>query len=301
MDEEIFVTYNPGKKTEYIECFKAFKKKFNYFEDIKLKFTPDEKYNLYEKDLQDINSGMPELVSLIDTRDLPENKDEPIRMLLRDKFLKIDDEEKNEHILHEIGHFITNPSLKKIRQYISKNSPDKIIIQKPKYQQLIDFHNKGLTYLLDLLKLPQEVNADLWIYENEPKYSETRFKRYCDGVNTTFIENDKRKFFYIIPFLNFHLIYRYSTINKIDFKIKNECLEKVDKANERLYELAQNLGWGSLKQLKYQNDILKSIEYKNPNYRKLIQIYEELFKEYIQISSSFFPRNYQDEILKIYL
>ncbi len=299
MFTELIISYNPKNEDEVIDYFSYFIKEFSYLNCFKLKFSSDVKYGLYKDDLVYINSGMPELASLIDTRSLKEHKHEPIRILLRDGFFRLNKEEKNENILHEIGHLITNPNLLKIRQYISENSPEKILVKESKYQKLIDYHNKGLIYLFDLLKLKQEVSADVWLYHNELEYSEKRNTRYCNGINNKFDENNKNKLFYKIPFFNFHIIYRYSLINKIDLKIKDKCLTKIDKANKRLYEIAKRFEWNELKQLKYQKDILEAIS--SEKHLKLIKLYEENFKEYIQISSSFFPRHYQDEILDIYL
>jgi len=157
-----------------------------------------------------------------------------------------------------------------------------------------------LTYLFDIPKLPQEINAELWIFEKEPKYSETRLKRYCVGINENFTETDKRKFFYEISFINFHIIFRYSTIKKVDFDFKGACLLKINKVNRTFHEITNNLGWKDLKQLAYQDDILESIEYKNEKFTKLINLYEGIFEEYINISSSFFPNVYKNEILRLY-
>jgi len=300
MVEEIFVIYNPNNREECVKYFNKFKRQFLYLDNINLKFTPDENYNLYNKDLENINSGMPECVSLIDTRNLPERNNEPNRLLIKDNFFRATLEEKNENILHELGHFFTNQTFKELRQYLSINNPEQIEIQNFENQKLIDNHNKGLSYLWDIPKLPLEINAELWIYENEPEYSESRIKRYCIGVNTEFSENDKIKYFYKIPFINFHIIYRCLTVKKVNFDFTNDCLARLDKANNRLFKIANNFGWNGLKQLAFQSNILKSVEYKNENISNLIKIYEEIFEEYIKISASFFSEDFQNEILKLY-
>jgi len=100
--------------------------------------------------------------------------------------------------------------------------------------------------------------------------------------------------------LNYHIIYRYATINNACFNSKDDCLLKVNHANKQLYYLSKNLGWRKLKQLEHQDDILKSVEYKNENNFKLLRLYEEIFEEYIHYSSSFFPENYKKEILELY-
>jgi len=294
--EEILVVHNLQFKIECIKYFETFKKQFKYLENIDLKFTPDESYTKYETDLEYINSGTPELISLIDTRDLVRYKNDPIRLFIKDGFFKISDKEKDEQLLHELGHFFTNDKLKKIRKIISEMNFPKISTKESKYQT--DLHNKGLAYLTDIIKLPQEVNAEKWVNQNEANISSIRFKRFCEGINSNFTENDKTRFFYIIPFLNYHILLRYALINKINFKSKHKHLMKLDMANKQLHFISKKLGWANLKQLSFQKDILKSVQ--DEDYSKLISLFEDMFNEYIIISSSFFPKKLQKTILKIY-
>lgn len=285
--------------------FLKFNNDYNYLSDIDLKYTPDVTYDKYSEDFKNLNRSWTAKAELIDTRDLIGYESDPVRIVLSKDFYTSSTNEQKEIIFHELGHFITNTNLTEIRNFIAKENPKILGINNSNLTALVNAHNEGLSYIFQIPKLIQEVNAELWGYENEQEFCKTRLQLYCQTIDE-FIASSKngitvsQDFFYQIPRLIFLILWRESIVKHTDYDFSKKCLENTKSAFDILKKLATDSGWGDLKLLNMKNEILKAIEYKNENIESLKEIYLELFEEYISKSSQFFPLDLRTQIRPFY-
>jgi len=302
MKEKIHIINSKEKSKLAREYFDYFQKTFSYLNNIDLVLEPDNHYDKHEEDLNIISRGWSETAELVDTRNLVDYKDHPVRLLLTDNFFELSIKEKNETIFHELGHYFTNPDLLEIREYISLKNPKILSINSRELQPLVNAHNTALNFVFQIPKLLQEINAELWVYENEPYYSETRIKKYCSAISDSIDEFKKATvqegWFYEIPRLNFLILWRLCIIKSLNFDYIDDCFKKTKEANELFINLAKSVKWDQLKILRFQSNVLKAL--KDSDIKELISVFEEIFDDFIQNSSRFFPPNLQRQLIDFY-
>jgi hypothetical protein len=302
MKEKIHIVNSKEKSKLAREYFDYFQKTFSYLSNIELVFEPDNQYDKHEEDLNTISRGWSETAELVDTRNLVDYEDDPVRLLLTDKFFELSKKEKNETILHELGHYFTNPDLLEIREYISVKNPKILNINSKELQPIVNAHNTALNFVFQIPKLLQEVSAELWVYKNEPDYSETRIKKYCSAISDSIDEFKKaivqKGWFYEIPRLNFLILWRLSIIRSLNFDYIDDCIKKTNEANGLFINLAKSVKWDQLKILRFQSNVMKAL--KDSDIKELISVFEEIFDDFIQNSSRFFPSNLQRQLIDFY-
>jgi hypothetical protein len=304
MKAVIFIINSEDNLEESKNYFQLFNKKFNYLRDIELKFYPDIRYEKYQEDLSTLKRGWSETAEIIDTRELTNYNHNPVRLILTDNFFELPTTKQDEAILHELGHYFTNPNLLEIRKYIAKKNPPIIKINQADLQILINKHNGATNFVFQIPKLIQEVNAELWVFEHERKYSESRIKGYCAGIEQ-FLNECKnatvdKDWFYNIPNLNFLILWRLSIFKSLDFDYIENCFQKTNEANKLFKELAATVNLDKLKIFTLQSDLLKSLEYKNENSKELIGLFEIIFDDFIINSARFFPSELQTQLVNFY-
>lgn len=305
MKTEIYIVQPLENIESSKNFFSDFNNAHNYLSDIELKYTPEVTYDKYSEDFKNLNRSWMAKAELIDTRDLIGYESDPVRLVLSKDFYTSDTNEQKEIIFHELGHFITNSNLTEIRNFIAKENPKLLGINNSNLTTLVNAHNEGLSYIFQIPKLIQEVNAELWGYEYEQEFCKNRLQLYCQTIDE-FIDSRKsgitvsQDFFYQIPRLNFLILWRESIVKYTNYDFSKNCLVNTNSSFEILKKLATDSGWGDLKLLNKKNEILKAIEYKNENIESLKKIYLELFEEYISKSSQFFPLELRTQIRPFY-
>jgi hypothetical protein len=305
MKKEIYIVQPLENIESSKSFFSTFNSNHNYLSEIDLKYTPEVTYDKYSEDFMNLNRLWSAKAELIDTRNLIGYESDPVRLVLSKDFYKSSTNEQKEMIFHELGHFITNTNLIEIRNFLAKENPKILRISNSNLTALVNAHNEGLSYIFQIPKLIQEVNAELWGYENEPEFCKTRLQFYCQTIDE-FIASSKKgitvsqDFFYQIPRLLFLILWRESIVKYTDYDFSKKCSENTKSAFEILKKLATESGWDGLKLLNRKNEILKAIEYKDENIDSIKVIYLELFEEYISKSSQFFPSNLRTQIRQFY-
>lgn len=131
-----------------------------------------------------------------------------------------------------------------------------------------------------------------------------RISNYCEDISNSLEEFKNAKvdegWFYQIPNLNFLILWRLSIIKHLEFDYIDDCLKAATEANELFKQLALSVGWGDLKILQLQDEILEALEYKSENIDKLQNAYELIFHDYVANSAKFFPTQLQNQILDFY-
>lgn len=305
MKNEIFIVQPIEFLNESKIFFGTFNKTFDYLVDVNLKFTPEYKYPQYDEDYNNLKVSWIAKAEIIDTRELSGYEKQPVRLILSKDFFTSNITEQYEIILHEIGHYITNVELLEIRNFIGKENPKKLGCSNIQLDSLVDAHNQGLNYVFQILKLIQEVNAELWCYENQKDYCNNRLKLYCDTIteflNAYNINTQVSKgFFYEIPQLVFLILWRKAIIRHTSFDFSSTCIDSTNSAYDLLMGLANKVGWGQLKLFTKSDEILTAITYKNENIEDLKRLYLEIFDEYITESSKFFPEPMNNQIRPFY-
>lgn len=305
MKTEIYIV----QPLENIEISKKFFSDFDkdhvYLKNIDLKFASEVPYDKFEEDFKNLSRPWTAEAELIDTRDLIGYEGDPVRLILSKDFYLAESKKQKEIIFHELGHFITNTNLTEIRNFIDKENPKILAIDIPILTKLVNAHNEGLSYIFQIPKLIQEVNAEMWVFENERDFCDTRLQLYCQKIEE-FIESYKngitvsQDFFYQIPKLNFLILWRDAIVKHTDFSFSQNCLANTKLAFDILKKLAAESGWNDLKLLNKKDEILTAIDYKNENVESLKNIYSELFEDYISKSSQFFPLELKAQIRPFY-
>lgn len=304
MKTKIYVVNSKEKSTETKDYFNSFNARFKYLSQIELVFQPENEYKKFQDDLNTIKRGWSQTAEIVDTRELAGYDQDPVRLLLTDNFFELSVSKKDEAILHELGHFFTNPDLLEIRKYIAKKNPPLLNINNPNLQNLTNAHNTALNFLFQIPKLVQEISAELWVYEHERDYSESRIKDYCVAVEQSLKEFKNAKvnesWFYNIPNLNFLILWRLSIFKSMDFDYINNCIEKTNEANVLFKGLAKTVNFENLKIFTLQTDIINSLDYSNENIIELIKTFEIIYNNYIVNSARFFPLEIQTQIVEFY-
>ncbi len=308
MKRRIYVIQKDSNLKQSKLFFKSFNEQFSYLFKIDLLF-PDYKKKLYEKydeDLDVLKRGFSETAELIDTRWLENHKSDPVRLLLTDKFFELDEDQQKQVILHELGHYFTNPRLRKIRNFISIENPKLLPLhsKNPQEQALVDAHNRGLNFIFQIPKLIQEVYAEMWVFENEKTYSMDRIKIYCKDLKESINEFSNvevgKDFFYRIPELSFLILWRLSIFRYLDFDYIDLCVRNTEKLNFLLQNLSNSIDFGELNIFKLQKELIDSLTYKKEDIFAICKIYESIFKEYISTSTLFFPGSLRKQIIDFY-
>ncbi len=304
MSDKIFIIQKSDLIVESKKYFDYFNENFNHLHGLELLFPSEALYPGFNDDLKTIDRGWSEQAELIDTRRLDGYENDPVRILLTKDFFDLDNIKRNEAILHELGHYWTNSSLQEIRDYIAKENPKTLSINHSTLKNLVNAHNEGLNYIFQIPKLVQEVNAELWVYENEKVYSKTRINRYCETIKTSQSEFNKASvnegWFFQIPKINFLILWRLSIFKHIQFDYILECIDNANKINEAFKNLAKKAGWGHLKLFELQEDVLTCLDYKRENISRLCGSYEQIFEDYIRNSAKFFPEDIPVQLFKFY-
>ena len=304
MKTKLYVVNSKSKSNETVVYFESFNERFNYLKRIELIFQPGNEYDKYQEDLNTIQRGWSETAEIIDTRELIGYEQDPVRLLLTDNFFDLSVLEKDEAILHELGHYFTNPSLITIRKYIAVKNPPIVNTNQPDLQELINAHNSAMNYVFQIPKLSQEVNAELWVYKHERKYSKSRIKRYCDSVEQSLNEFRTAKvnesWFYEIPRLNFLLLWRLAIFQSLDFDYIDDCIQKTQDVNIQFKNLAKTVSWDKLKIFTMQQAVLNDLENGKCNSQEFISEFELIYDDYILNSARFFPINMKNQLIEFY-
>ncbi len=306
-NDNIILVYERENLENTKAYFKIFRNEFDYLNSIQLKYTPEAVYSEYESDLNILNMGHFETAEIIDTRNIPWRDSEPVRILLKNSFFTLSTLKKHEVILHEIGHYFTNPRLLTIRKYIADVDPPLLGIRSDNHQMnlLVLAHNKAINYIFQIPKLIQEMNGELWVYENQPKYSEQRLKGYCAGVKETLpkiqaIISLQKDFLYKIPAISSFILFRKSVLRNTNFNFTQDCLLAIEEINREFLGLVDKAGWQTLKLVEHQRDVLGCLEYNNENIIRLTELYEIILSDFVVASSEFFPEIIHSNIIAFY-
>lgn len=273
---------------------------------VEFEYTPEFKYNEYDNDLRTINRCYSPYAELIDTRGINNMNDQSTRLLLSDNFFSKSQLEKYEIFLHELGHFITNPELIEIRNYIAKKNPPIMSIQNAStyIQELLNKHNKSVNYLFQIPKLVQEINAELWIYNNYREYSESRLKDYCSELSKSikkYHQCQPDKFFlFQIPELNILLLFRILVLKHTEYSFSKECSESVETLFGLLDKLAEKANCNKLKIITERENLKIALEYKKENIQDIQKLYKSIFEDFILHSVEYFPEELRNDILRFY-
>jgi len=307
--ERIIVVTEPGLEQNASRCLECFQSRYPHLEQVDMVFAPDEQYSLYQDDVNRIRRGWSQNAEIIDTRDLAEHQDEPVRLLLTTQFLESGQEEQDSVLLHEIGHYMTNPRLIGVRRYISRTDPPLLSANvsgpnTPRIRSLIGRHNKGLNYIFQLPKLPQEVNAELWVYENHSEISKARIEDYrrTDVENLQLLRGLRvqREFLYDIPNIVFAVTWKQAFLRWMDFEFVADYLDEVNNMWTELLSFSATVSLERLKILTLHDEFLQTLEYKDEKLDRLIELYEDTFREFIIESAGFFPISARPQILNLY-
>lgn len=304
MKTKLYVVNSKSKSIEVVDYFKSFNDRFKYLKKIELLLQPYNEYEKYAEDLNTIQRGWSETAEIIDTRELIGYEKDPVRILLTDNFFDLPLSEKDEAILHELGHYFTNPSLLKIRNYIAIKNPPIANSTQTDLQLLLNAHNTAMSFVFQIPKLAQEVNAELWVYEHERKYSESRIKRYCDAIEQSLNEFKTAKvdedWFYEIPRLNFLLLWRLAIFQSLDFDYIADCIQKTKEANDLFNNLAKTVNWDKLKIFTLQAAVLNNLRNGTFDSQNFISEFELIYDDFILNSARFFPLNMQNQLIEFY-
>lgn len=303
---EIVLVY---QKQNYQQCkllFKEFSVDIKLPYSISFKYTPDYLYEKYKSDLATILRGYSDNAELIDTRNLKEYKNQPTRLLFTNNFFSLPKEEKYANNLHELGHYFTNPDLIKIRNYIADDNPKLLSIRNPtdSMKNLLKLHNESVNYIFQIPKLVQEINAELWVYNNYPNYSELRLQNYCSDLHNYIQEFRNAKpdgfFLFQIPKLNFLLLWRKLIVRHTNFPFSKDCLLQVDELLNLLDQLAVKSNCNKLKIITNRSELEKTLEYHSENIVEVQSLYESMFKDFIMNSIMLFPNELRNDIKVFY-
>jgi len=294
---EIIIVYNPLFEEECKAFFYNFTIRFPYLDNTELKYPPKFVYPNYEYDLIMLNQITP-TATTIDFRGI---STEPVKMYLPDSFFGRSEENQLEIVLHELGHLFTNDKTLEILRYKTSHvhlvtpfkSVDKAIMQK---------HAYCLKHLLQIINLCNEVNAEVWMYQNESYYSHSHIQKYYNAISPSIahlkdVPHDTN-FFFEIPEATFFILFRFATLEKVKYDFTRKFLNDLQSFNAFLHQYAAESGWGTLRQITYQDAILDSV--RKQDCSKLIYQYEEIFDEFIRDSMPFFPLDERLKILPTY-
>ena len=280
---------------------------FKLLQNVELRYSPDSHYLNYQEDLDRLNYSAAAKAEIIDTRDLigvPIFENQESRLLFSKAFFSSTEVEKKEIFLHEIGHYLTNQSLKDIRRFIALNSPNYLSISDKNYDKLCSDFNNGIYYIVQLIKLSQELNAELWVYENHCEYSYSRLQNYCDTLDsfilTEIVEIEDKTIFFQLPQLYSLIMFRQIIITKTVHDYSEECARKVKIAINKLLQIASKIGFRQMKMFKLKNSMIESLQYGNENHALQISNYISIFEDYIIKSLEFFPVHLHNDIKKFY-
>jgi hypothetical protein len=297
--ERIIVVTEVGLEQRARQCLENFKTQYPYLSNIRIEFTPKVQYSRYAA----IRRCWSEHAEIVDTRDLPEHQNEPVRLLLTKQFLQLSQEEQMPILLHEMGHYLTNPRLLEIRRYISQADPP-ILSAQGSSRRLVELHNKALNYVFQLLKLPQEVNAECWLYKNHRDIAEARMENYrrSDIENLQLLRGlrPNAEFFYDIPQIVFLVSWKQAFLKHMDFEFVSHYLKEIENMWDEFLRLAKTVSLNQVKIIILHDQVLATLEYRNEKFKRLIQLYEEILREFITMSASFFSIDVGFQILKLY-
>jgi len=305
MKEVLYIVQPIGYESKAKSFLVKALEEFKLLQDLEIRYSPFNSYLNYYEDLNKLNSRTSAKAELIDTRGLsgiPIFGDQESRLLFSVDFFNSTQDEQKEIFLHEVGHYITNQSLDKIRKFIAINSPNYLVLPNKMNEGVCSEFNYGINYIVQLIKLSQELNAELWVYENFPKYSYTRFNNYCQSLDDFILTdintiNDK-KIYFQLPFFWFSILFRKIVLSHIENDYSHDCEEKVKLATNKLFQIASKIGFRQMQMFKLKSSILDSLSYRNEKYDLQITNYISIFEDYIIKSLDFFPTYNHDTIKK---
>jgi hypothetical protein len=305
MKEVLYIVQPIGYESKAKSFLVKALEEFKLLQDLEIRYSPFTSYLNYYEDLNKLNSRTSAKAEIIDTRGLfgiPIFGDQESRLLFSVDFFNSTEDEQKEIFLHEVGHYITNQSLNKIRRFIAINSPNYLVLTNKMNEGVCSEFNYGINYIVQLIKLSQELNAELWVYENFPKHSYTRFNNYCQSLDDFILTdinsiNDK-KIFFQLPFFWFSILFRKIVLSHIENDYSNDCEEKVTLATNKLFQIASKIGFRQMQMFKLKSSILDSLCYRNEKYDLQITNYISIFEDYIIKSLDFFPIYNHDTIKK---
>ena len=306
MRDEIAVVSRMKKHKSCRSVLSDFCKEFSDLHHISLRFPPEYKYQGLKADMSAIKKGLFADAELVDNRELEIHKGLPVRLILTNTFLSSAKRKQQEILLHEFGHYLTNPDLLSIREYIVDKNPELLSIGNatPGMASLVSSQNEAVSFLFQIPKLVQEIHAELWVYLNHPDYSETRLEGYCTTLHA-FLKQSRDKavdkmFLLQMPRINFLILWRQLIIQETDFPFTESCLELVESSAKRLKELAKKAGWDALKLVELREEVADSLRYGNQDIDALTQLYESIFDDFINSCSTLFPSGIQDSVKGFY-
>jgi hypothetical protein len=305
MKEVLYIVQPFGYESKAKSFLVKALEEFKLLQDLEIRYSPFTSYLNYYEDLNKLNSRTSAKAEIIDTRGLsgiPIFGDQESRLLFSVDFFNSTEDEQKEIFLHEVGHYITNQSLNKIRRFIAINSPNYLVLPNKMNEGVCSEFNYGINYIVQLIKLSQELNAELWVYENFPKHSYTRFNNYCQSLDDFILTdintiNDK-KIFFQLPFFWFSILFRKIVLSHIENDYSHDCQEKVKLATNKLFQIASKIGFRQMQMFKLKSSILDSLCYRNEKYDLQITNYISIFEDYIIKSLDFFPTYNHDTIKK---
>ncbi len=299
--QKIFIVNSPEREMEIRDYFKLFKERFNYLKNIEIIFAKKEDYEKFNEDIIQINNHLGGGAEIIDERDL--NYLNLVRILFSDKFFGINLDKQDEIFLHELGHYFTNPSLIEIRKFIYSENPKKLSYLNFSLNELCKLHNKGLSFIFQIPKLIQELNAEMWFYKKEKLIFERRLKDYFQNIDS-FLEDIKNieldeNLFFELPRLNFDILFRKSILNEVDFNCTQEYQTKIDLVKDELLRKLKEIGFENFL-LDEFDSVLDCLKHGQKNIIEIKILYKKIFEKYIKESSLKFSLKIREKILQKY-
>gem|GEM_PF-6884466 len=260
--------------------------------------------------------GSTETAAAFDPRGLPEHRGEPVRILFPTGFFNCSASEKDGCLQHEIGHLVTNPDLLQIRRFLSKSDPQKLAVSGGTQadRNIADRHNRALANVFYFLKIPQDVHAELWVYENAPSLCEERLLSYRDAdrrnVRTlqrlTGISELRATyrpielFIYDAPEIVWKTVWKEMILRNVDFSFVSEYQSELIHLWRYCQDVAGLAGVASHSLIESLGDLRQAIQYPFVDADPLVKVYERVFPEFIRTSCLFFPSSARQSILRLY-
>lgn len=307
MKEVLYIVQPIGYESQSKYFLEKALEEFELLQDVEIRYSPTFQYLNYQEDLDRLKSNTSAKAEVIDTRELngvPIFENQESRLLFSKDFFSSTEVEQKEIFLHEVGHYITNQSLTDIRRFIAINSPNYLSIGNKNFEKLCSDFNIGIYYIVQLIKLSQELNAELWVYENYCEYSYSRLQDYCNTLDSFILteidEIQDKTIFFQLPKLFFLIMFRQIIITKTAHDYSEECASKVKIATNKLLQIASKIGFRQMKMFKLKNSMIESLQYGNENHTLQISNYVSIFENYIIRSLEFFPVHLHSDIKKFY-
>lgn len=290
--DTLTVQFNEIYRNKCFEIFENFRKIYLSDHQIEIKYQEIDISKVLNKN---------EAAGIIDNRGFSDC-DGKVFLILHDKFFLSNQENITSTLLHELGHYFTNPQHIKLRNFLKK----KECLLKPSKVNSNHNFGDGLYFVWRLLTLPLEQDAENWFNNKNGQLYKKHTKIYFDNLSKELmdynkIDNYKLKMvkeediFYSLPQMVFQLLnlsQKANIVNDVTYKeqvkkYKNEILRFAEAKNLNNFSLVKNI-----------DKIITLLSQPLIDFKSLEQLFTEINVEYILYSAHYIKDNVQ-EFLKL--